>query len=387
MTGFARLCFIPLVAGVLIHQLDTSAFAEDCSVLEANANVVEISMDGVKRLGSGVLITFDGYVITAAHLILEGIRPPYPIAVFVRQPQSVWKPASVKRMDSALDLALLKLNSEPQDFRALRVAREALQGLEDRNDYPICLSGFGIYKDEEGTRIEQPFRANSAVSRGRQLGYLLANEPVQEGYSGGAAFFNGNLLGIILRRLSDHGSFIVPLPYVVDFVSAGGIFLNQDDSFALGPHWSEMPRLVDNIRINNDLNRLEIVKILHSVEWRIELKKIPGEFSIVFTPKRAFPGQMIEGTFVGSLRPYFDSEEFRRYVDKNPAQSFEIGGTVTDGVIEIPEVVGKSELVRAKYESLGVPVGKAKVTKFEITGSILFRGIRAAEIAQQLEAE
>jgi hypothetical protein len=382
MTFFRAALWIVLVT--LAAELRSApAKAADCASVEANADVVEISRDGKNRHASGILITFDGYVLTAAHPIMEGLQPPYPIAVYVRQASSAWQSATVSRIDPTLDLALLKLERRPDNFAPLRVA--------DVRDYAskatqICLSGFGFYDDARGVRFENKFNSIQAQTQGMQLGYYFANAQVPLGYSGGAAFIDGEMAGVILRR-SDSGSFIVPISYVADFLIAQGIFLRAERSFETGTQWSQLPQLVENNRLNIEQNRREIQKILRSIDWQVELRSQGSDYVIVFIPKPVFPDQVVEGTFIGRLLPSFEHNGFKQWLLSNEPESIEIGGSLKKGVIEIPDVLEKIALLKRIIKSKSqnkVDVSTAKLIKIDIVGSILFNEFDGPKITKEL---
>lgn len=385
MTAFRlpkRSALASLMVSWTIFASAIPALGVDCPGTEANANVVEISLDGVSRHASGVLITFDGYVITAAHPLVEGLKPPYPIGVFARQGSSGWQRASVNRVDSTLDLALLKLEKRPEKFFQLLTA--------DVRDYgsktePICLSGFGMYDDATGKRFENSFLSIQAQTQGLQLGYYFANTPVQLGYSGGAAFIDGELAGLILRR-SDHGTFIIPVTYVADFLIAQGIFRRADRSFEIGTQWSQVPQLVDNNRRNIEASRQEIQKILRSINWLIELQPQGADYAIVFTPKPVFPDQKVEGAFLGKLQPHFEHDEFNKFIQTHDPESLEIEGVLSNkGVIEITDVKQKIRIIQAKYRATHhVDLSNARLTKVNINGSILFDEYKGPPIIKEL---
>ena len=369
----------------LIGARSLPVFAADCATLPANVDVVEISKDGNKRLASGIVITFDGYVLTAAHPLVDKLDPPIPIGVFVRMGSSGWQGATVSRVDPTLDLALLKLDRPPAEFTALRVA--------DVRDYasksvPICLSGFGFYEDPRGAKTELKFNSINALTQGMQLGYYFANYPVPLGYSGGAAFINGEMAGLILRR-SDSGTFIIPVSFLADFLIAQGVFLKPETrSFETGTQWSQLPQLVENNRLNIDKNRREIQKILRSLEWHVELRsQANGDYSIVFTPKQVFPDQIVEGTFIGKLSPSFDDNAFKQWVKTHEPESLDINGSLKKGVIEILEIMDKiaalKALIKSKSQSQ-VDVSNAKLIKIDISGSIFFSEFDGPKIAREL---
>lgn len=282
-------------------------------------------------------------------------------------------------------MALLKLDKPPADFTALRIG--------DVRDYasksvPICLSGFGFYQDPAGAKTENKFNSIDALTQGMQLGYYFANSAVPLGYSGGAAFIDGEMAGMILRR-SDNGTFIIPVSYLADFLIAQGVFLKPETrSFETGTQWSQLPQLVENNRLNIDKNRREIQKILRSLEWQVELRsQAGGDYSIVFIPKPAFPDQIVEGTFIGKLSPSFDHNGFKQWAKSHEPESLDINGSLKKGVIEIPEVMDKiaalKVLIKSKSQNQ-VDVSNAKLIKIDISGSILFNEFDGPKIAKEL---
>ena len=357
--------------------------AEDCASLKANSNVLQISRDGVKRDASGVLLTYDGYIITAAHPLSEGLEPPHPLNVFARIGSSDWQSARVKRVDQVLDLALLKLGKIPEPFAAVRAADD--REFDDAKTRVMCLSGFGIHVDARGARTENKFLSVRADSQGSQLGYMYANRPIELGYSGGAAFVDGELAGLILRK-DTTGTFIIPISYIVEFVAPEGIFLNADRSFEPGVVFSQMAQMVENNRRNTEKNRLEIKRIYRSINWIIEYRK--GDGLIVLTPKPAFPDQVIEGTFIGELTAYFEGENFKQFVLTNDPKSIEVGGAISKkGLIEIGDLNEKLALIRAKYGSEGVRIERAKLTKFIIKGWIYFDEFKGGPFEKEIGME
>jgi hypothetical protein len=372
--------YLVLICWVLL-SLGRSAAADSCEQSAANSNVVEISIDGLKRIASGVVITDDGYVVTAAHPILESLKDsPVPIALFVRTPTSGWENARVKRLDATLDLALIKLGRVPAStsFSAVRVVEDG-----EQLSAPICLLGSGIYLDSFGNRVPNAFAPVSALIQGSQLGYLFADKPLDIGYSGGGAFIGGEFAGIILRK-NNQGTFILPAPFVVEFVALQGIFLKADRSFEPGTSLVQLSEAIDNIRRVSNENGEAINTILHSLNWTAELKSD----SLVFTAKRAFPSQLAEGTFYGHLEVYFDDVNFVRYIDAHEPLSIEIGVEIPNaGVIEIKELQQKYATLRAKYQGeRGVALNKnSKPTRLHVTGYIVVQQFKVGPIALEIK--
>ncbi len=69
------------------------------------------SIRTVQSLGSGVVITSDGYVITNEHVVGEN-----PDSILITFPNSEQYPAKLIYEDAKLDLALLKIKSNRKDF-------------------------------------------------------------------------------------------------------------------------------------------------------------------------------------------------------------------------------------------------------------------------------
>ncbi|HSF96685.1 MAG TPA: trypsin-like peptidase domain-containing protein, partial [Thermohalobaculum sp.] len=326
------------ISSLLVSEAARSEI--DCSALVPTENVVEISVDGQNREGSGIILTYDGYVLTAAHLILGDIAEPYPLAVSVKRSNDMnWLSARIKRIDPVLDLALLKLAKLPDRPSLSAVVR---QSLGDVKVGEFCLAGFGLVKDPRGNVIEyKPYLAVSAAYQGEERGHILADKQIAAGYSGGGAFRDGALLGLIVRRKgSPVGTYIVPTEFILDFIASEGIYLDNNWKFEPGVPASDLSVKIENIRRKADANQLEIERILRSVEWLVELQ--PDHASgpqLVLTPRRSFPHQIVDGTFIAAMTVYFDDPDFEGYIANNRPLTTDIGIKIeTDGAVVIDDL-------------------------------------------------
>ncbi len=163
----------------------------------------------------------------------------------------------------------------------------------------FCLAGFGIDKDAAtGRKRDKPFLAFDVTYSGDERGYILASKPAEDGYSGGGAFRDGALMGMIVRRTTPPASVIVPIGFIVDFVAPEGIYLDLDKGrkFEPGVPPSQLSFSIDKNLSRIEGNRLDIEKILRSVEWLVELSEPVTEPKLVLTPDRSFtipdPGRL-----------------------------------------------------------------------------------------------
>src|SRR5271157_4058454 len=90
---------------------------------EAVGKTVEIvvSFDHKRGLGSGVIISKRGYILTARHMFLHGRMTK----IFVKLADGHAYPASIMRISSRSDLALLKIRDSRIRFRGNQVASVA----------------------------------------------------------------------------------------------------------------------------------------------------------------------------------------------------------------------------------------------------------------------
>lgn len=142
-----------------------------------------------KASGSGAIISSDGHVLTAAHVVAAGSR------VKILTEQGI-KAASVVRIDEANDLAVLKLTAGTYSALPVSSSRNVRLGQSVATiGFPnIEIQGFS----PKVTRGE----ISSLNGLGDDPRAWQISAPVQSGNSGGALLDeNGNLIGVVVSKL------------------------------------------------------------------------------------------------------------------------------------------------------------------------------------------
>lgn len=381
----------PLVIAACI-MISSPLRAEDCGKIAANANIVEVSVDKQKLSGSGVLLTYDGHVVTAAHILIGGIKPPIPLRYFVRllpskgESAAKWRGASLRKLDKQSDLAVLKLDELPKRPSLVASAPSALPGPEIGE---VCLSGFGLRKDSGGAIIRLGFASIKSKLLPNEAGYLIADKKVHEGYSGGGMFQDGRFLGLILRRRFAGGSYVMPGSYVLDFTGSLGIFLDDENQFTPGVPPQALRKETQGNRRSIDENSRQIARVLRSMEWEISLRPAAGDdFKIMLKPRRAFPDQILDGFFVGDLTVHFDDDGFRQRLQSggNVHQAV-VAAKITSGEVLIESIQSEIAEIKGKYLADGLQLENANVSKLIVAGKINYHGWSRELISKELNVE
>lgn len=179
----------------------------------------ELGLVSIDGLGSGVLISEDGKIITAAHVVQVADR------IHVRFADGELIPARVLSSDPAADLALLQLEQAPKNVRAAELGDSDLVEVGDSVfivgaplglDYTLTAGyvsarrGPGSFADGE-LAVEQ-FQTDAAVNPGN---------------SGGPMFdMRGRVIGIVSYILSQGGGF-EGLGFVITSNKAKELLLDQ----------------------------------------------------------------------------------------------------------------------------------------------------------------
>ncbi len=140
--------------------------------------------------GTGFFVTADGWLVTNAHVTAAGSRIRVKIA-------EKMLPASVKQVDTANDLALLKLEGQ---FEALAIGPSGVVGL----GIPVFTVGF----PNPGLQGFSPKMTRGEISSLAgamdDLRYFQISVPTQPGNSGGPlADASGNVVGVVTARIGD----------------------------------------------------------------------------------------------------------------------------------------------------------------------------------------
>ncbi|MFM1935161.1 MAG: hypothetical protein RI990_120 [Planctomycetota bacterium] len=178
-------------------------------------SVIKVSSPG--GLGSGVIISPDGYAITNAHVI-QGERA-LRATVWLRQPDGSLKRVEIDDVEieavaNAIDLALIRIPLP--DGKPFPVAPlEADDSIEAGQRVFAIGNPLGL----ERTLTEGVVSVPSMQMDGRS--YIQTDTPINPGNSGGPLFnMRGEVVGITNMKitLGENVGFAIPARYVKDFV-------------------------------------------------------------------------------------------------------------------------------------------------------------------------
>ena len=168
-------------------------------------------------LGSGVIISPDGFAITNAHVV-QGERA-LRVTMWIRQPDGSLKRTDIDNVEieavsNSLDLALIRIPSP--DGKPFHVAP-----LEDEDAVEAGQRVFAIGNPLglERTLTEGVVSVPSMQLDGRA--YIQTDTPINPGNSGGPLFnMRGEVVGITNMKiaLGENVGFAIPARYVKDFV-------------------------------------------------------------------------------------------------------------------------------------------------------------------------
>ncbi len=175
-----------------------------------------ISIDG---LGSGVLISDDGKIVTASHVVQVADR------ISVRFPDGEVLPARVLASDPAADLALLQLQKLPANPQVAELGDSDLVEVGDR----VFVVGAPLGLDHTLTVGHISARRQPEVELGATAAaeQFQTDAAVNPGNSGGPMFdMDGRVIGIVSYILSQGGGF-EGLAFVVTSNAVKELLLDQ----------------------------------------------------------------------------------------------------------------------------------------------------------------
>jgi serine protease Do len=210
------------------------------AVAAFGGGVVQVKVPG--GLGSGFIISEDGYIVTNAHVVQgepEVSVVIYPGAGDGTEKQTLEKVRLVA-INPFADLALLKV-----DDAELAGRRLTKVFLGDGADVRIGESAFAIGSPHglERTVSEGVISTTTRVMEGRL--YLQTTAPINPGNSGGPLFNRkGQVIGVNSRKLmySDGLGFAIPVEAVKEFVENREAFAYDRENPASGYRYISPPR-------------------------------------------------------------------------------------------------------------------------------------------------
>ena len=188
-----------------------STNAQDVSMLyeQLNPSVVTIQVKEYKvqnqqitsssGLGSGVIISSDGLILTAAHVV------NFANEVIVKlQDESIIQ-ADVLISSMTADIALLKLRKIPTNLKSVEMGDSDLIKIGEQ----IILIGapLGFEHSLSVGHVSKKFKRNT-LTNGENAGFIQTDASINQGNSGGPMFnLDGELIGIVSFILSKSGGF------------------------------------------------------------------------------------------------------------------------------------------------------------------------------------
>jgi S1-C subfamily serine protease len=210
-TLFGRflLPFLPsFLLGAWAHAEDVAAVYDRVapSVVEIRGEQIVMTGTGQKRTttitsqGSGVLVTRDGKVITAAHLVQSADA----ISVHTGAGESV--AARVIASEPAADVALLQLEQAPADAKAAALGNSDAVQIGD----PVLLVGapYGLHPTLTVGHIGGRHDSSPPFGAFEPAEILQTDAGMHHGSSGSPMFnAKGEVVGIATRVMSTHGHY------------------------------------------------------------------------------------------------------------------------------------------------------------------------------------
>ncbi|WP_208103824.1 S1C family serine protease [Flagellimonas ochracea] len=179
--------------------------------LKVNDAVVEIISNSKDRsnpeytvyeegLGSGVVISEDGLILTAAHVVqtAEKVKIKFTFGKEI--------PAKIIRLSKGADVALLKLAWIPEDLAVAELADSDEVKIGEK----ICIIGapYGLSHSLSVGHISGKHQEINMTSGFVRAEFFQTDAAINHGNSGGPMFnSNGNVIGIVSSILTESGGF------------------------------------------------------------------------------------------------------------------------------------------------------------------------------------
>ena len=167
---------------------------------QGGGNGGPITREG-QSLGSGFIISPDGYVVTNNHVVSAGTRNAVVETITVTLPDRREYKARLIGRDPTSDLALLKIDAKDLPFVRFGDSQRARVG-----DWVVAIGNpFGIGSTVTAGIVSAVHRATGNTP-GNADRYIQTDASINQGNSGGPMFdLNGNVIGINSQILSPTG--------------------------------------------------------------------------------------------------------------------------------------------------------------------------------------
>tara|TARA_R110002049_G_scaffold32738_1_gene108520 strand:- start:2946 stop:3965 length:1020 start_codon:yes stop_codon:yes gene_type:complete len=211
------------LTSIMLLCISTAACAQDVSILfealDPSVVTIEVAEYKIKDqqltssggLGSGVIISSDGLIMTASHVV------EFANEVRVKLQNGTSFQADVLSSSSAADVALLKLRSVPPNLKAVK--KGASKTAKIGEQVMIIGAPLGLEHSLSVGYISRKMSKNM-LTNGELAGFIQTDASINHGNSGGPMFnMKGELIGIVSFILSQSGGF-EGLGFAVDIDTA-----------------------------------------------------------------------------------------------------------------------------------------------------------------------
>ena len=167
---------------------------------QASNNARGVNMVSTEGLGSGVLISENGDIWTAAHVVLLAEE----VVVKFRSGEKV--PAKVITTNATADVALIRLLWMPKEYKVAKIAPSASVNIGDK----ICIIGapFGLERSLSVGYISGRIKEKGDRYAFSKSEYFQTDASINHGNSGGPMFnTKGEVIGLVSSILSEGGGF------------------------------------------------------------------------------------------------------------------------------------------------------------------------------------
>lgn len=209
-------CLVLLLVTTSLNAQDLSKLFEQLDASVVTIEVVEYKVQDQQLtssggLGSGVVISKDGLILTAAHVVESANE------ISVKLQDGTSFPADVISSSTAADVALLKLRTIPKNLIPAKVGDSNNSKIGEQ----ILIIGAprGLEHSLSVGHLSRKMKRNF-ISNGEMAGFLQTDASINQGNSGGPMFnLDGEVIGIVSFILTNSGGF-EGLGFAVDIDTA-----------------------------------------------------------------------------------------------------------------------------------------------------------------------
>uniref|UniRef100_A0A5S6QRC8 Serine protease HTRA2, mitochondrial n=1 Tax=Trichuris muris TaxID=70415 RepID=A0A5S6QRC8_TRIMR len=179
--------------------------------------------------GSGVIVKSDGWIISNAHVVGNGVRH-----VTVKMNDGRVFPGTVRYLDHGADLAAVKIDSK--DLPALKLGTDHMVR---PGEWVIALgSPFALSNTVTVGVVSNAQRKLSQLGQNNSIDYIQTDAMITFGNSGGPLVnLEGEVIGISAMQVTTGISFAVPSSYAKEFFDK---VISLEES--KGSTWQKMPQ-------------------------------------------------------------------------------------------------------------------------------------------------